>query len=165
METILILLGLAGIAVMEGSSVGAFMAAAVIAAALWLTALVLTLKDRKPRAKEFALKAAAYTLLIGALFGLNSASNHMGRRGAERIAGACEAYKARKGIYPASLAQLEPEYIKNLPPAKISLRWSRYWIKDGQVMYVGEPGLVVVTYDLAAKTWGHLGMYKMLEEK
>jgi len=165
METILVMAGLMGIAVIEGSSVGAFIAAASVSAVFWLAALWQAVKGSRPRAKEFALKAAAYMLLIALLFGLNAENKRVGRRGAERLAAACEAYKVQKGGYPESLSQLVPEYIKNIPPAKISLRWSRYWLRDNQVMFVGEPGLVVVSYDLAAKRWDHYGMYKILEKK
>ncbi|HAT72033.1 MAG TPA: hypothetical protein DCS63_04380 [Elusimicrobia bacterium] len=165
METILIMAGLTGLAVLEGSSVGAFVMAAAVSGAFWIAALWQAAKGGKPRAKEFALKAAAYMVLIALLFGLNAANKRIGRLGMERIAAACEAYKAQKGTYPEALAQLAPEYIKNIPPAKASLRWSRYWLKGNQIMFASEPGLVVAYYDLAAKEGGYVGMYKMLENR
>jgi hypothetical protein len=163
-ETILVVSGLTGIAVLEGSTVGVFIAAAVFAAAFWSAALWRTLKGSQG-ARAFALKAAAYTLLVALLFVLNALNRRVGRQGAERIAAACEEYKTRKGAYPESLELLVPAYLKNIPPAKVSLRWSRYWLKDNQVLYVSEPGLVVAYYDLAAKERGHYGMYKFLNGK
>lgn len=157
--------GLTGIAVLEGSSVGAFIMALVVSGVFWMVALWQAAKGSRPRAKEFALKAAAYMLLIALLFGLNAANKRIGRQGAERIAAACEAYRAQKGAYPEALAQLVPEYIKSIPPAKASLRWSRYWLRGDRIMFASEPGLVVAYYNLAAKEQGYTGMYKMLENR
>ena len=163
-ETILIVLALIGITVIEGISVGTGLAAMFIAAIFWAAALVMLLKGLKPAAKALGLKAAAYTLLLALLFGFNIINGRTGRQGAESIAAACDTYKVQKGEYPESLAQLVPEYMKAIPPAKVSLRWSQYWLKDNKVMFASQPGMAVSFYDLAAKKWGFVSANKLFEK-
>lgn len=164
-ETIVMLLALIGITILEGISVGTGLAAMFIAAVFWAAALALLLKGRKPAARELGLKAAAYTLLIALLFGLNLINGRVGKQGAERITAACEAYKTRNGAYPEALQQLVPEYLKYIPPAKLSLRWSHYWLRDNKLMFASEPGMVVSFYDLNAKEWGFVPTNKMFDAK
>lgn len=162
LETVMMLAALFAVAVLGGSSVNSFVAAAALAA-LFAGAAAWQAAKGLPRAREYAYKTAAALVLIGLLFGLNAANKKAGRAGAEKIAAACEEYRAKTGAYPAALDLLVPDYLGHLPAAKYSLRWSRYWLSGGRVMYASEPGLLAASYDLSAKKWSTEGMYKVLE--
>ena len=165
METIIFIMALIGIAFIEGITAGTGMAAIFIMTVFGIMALVMVLKGSKAKAKEFGIKAGAYIILVAVLFGLNIMNGRIGTCGAERIAAACEEYKAKTGEYPEILEKLVPDYIKVIPAAKLSLRWSRYWLEDNKIIFVREPGVVVVTYDLIAKKWGFIPAKKIFGEK
>lgn len=160
-EVILLVLVLFGITILEGVSAGPGLAGMFAAAAFLAASLVLLLKKRRTDAAGFAVKAGICAAAVLLLFVFGKSNAARGRKGAERIAAACEEYKARNGAYPDSLAQLAPGYIDRVPAAKVSLRWSQYWLRDGKVMFAGEPGMYMVTYDLAAKKFGHIPAGRM----
>jgi len=163
-ELTLTLLALLGISILNGSTLGSFLAASVMALVFAIASAWQAIKGRS-RAKEYVWKTAACLGVIALLFGLNAANKRAGRTGVEKIAVACESYKAKTGAYPSSLDQLVPEQLGHLPVAKYSLWWSRYWLSDNRVMFAVEPGLLVSFYDLASKEWGAAGMYKVLEKR
>ena len=41
----------------------------------------------------------------------------------------------------------------------------KYWLEDNKIIFVREPGVVVVTYDLIAKKWGFIPAKKIFGEK
>lgn len=161
METILFMFAILGIALLQGVSYGPALASGSIAVLLAAAALMYRLKGKGDRAKALALKAAAFALLVGVLFALKAANRGIALRGAEDLAAACEAYKARTGAYPGSLDMLVPADIPVLPRAGLSLSWGRYLLRDGSIFHVTEPGLVAGRYDLEARTWKRVRFSEM----
>ncbi|HBA59529.1 MAG TPA: hypothetical protein DCZ92_01640 [Elusimicrobia bacterium] len=163
MEVTLIILVLFGVTILEGASVGAGLAGMGVAAAFGAASVVMLLKKQKPRASEFAIKAAVSILAVMLLFGFSKLNGRIGRQGAESIAAACDEYKTKTGSYPASVEQLVPGYLSRIPAAKIALRWNHYWLKDNKVLFAGEPGMYILSYDLAAKQWGNIPTDKLFK--
>ena len=153
METILFVLAMLGIALLQGVSYGPALASASIAVLLAAAALAFRLRGNGARARELGMKAAAFAVLVGALFALKTINRGIAARGTEQLTSACEAYKSRTGSYPASLDLLVPGEISSLPRAGLSLSWGRYLLRDGRIFHVTEPGLMAGSYDLAGKSW------------
>jgi len=66
-------------------------------------------------------------------------NNIHARHGAVRLANICERYKSKTGAYPDGFAKLIPEYIKDIPAAKITVLWAQYRLVDSKIMFVLEP--------------------------
>ncbi len=139
--------------VISGTYFTPMIAALLTAFVFGAGALVAALKSRKPRAKELGLKAGAFVLFAALILGCGRLNNIHARHGAVKISNACEAYKAKTGAYPAALRQIVPEYIADIPAAKLTVTWNQYRLVAGKVMFVLEPGLLAESYDLAAKKW------------
>jgi predicted PurR-regulated permease PerM len=139
--------------VISGTYLTPVIAAVITAGILSAGALVMVLKQRKPRAKELALKAGAFVLFAALIFGFGRLNNIHARRGAVQLANVCEQYKSKTGAYPDGFAKLIPDYIKDIPVAKITVMWAQYRLVDNKIMFVLEPGLLAESYDLATKKW------------
>jgi predicted PurR-regulated permease PerM len=140
-------------------------AAMVTAGIFGAAALIMVLKKQKPRAKELVLKAGVFVLFAGLIFGFGRLNNSHARNGAVRLASICEEYKSKIGAYPDGFAKLIPEYIKEIPSAKLTVVWAQYRLVDSKIMFVLEPGLLAKSYDLATKKWRVVPVSRMFPEK
>jgi len=137
-------------------------AAAVFAAA----ALVFAAKKNAARAKDLGVKAAVLAAVCGVIYGAAFLNQGKAVRGAERVAAACEAYKAKNGAYPETISKLTPEYLKSVPWAKFTIMWGHYRLKDDRVMYVLDPWVMMAGYyDLNLKKPGFAPMHEMFRSK
>lgn len=141
------------------------MVAGLTSVLLALAALTMLLLKRRPEARGLGLQALAFGVLALAIFGGCKVDNGLARRGAVRLAAACEAYKAKTGAYPDSVRKLVPEYLKKVPSARHTIMWGQYRIVGDKLMFVLEPGLLAQSYDLAAGQWKVVDVAKMFPEK
>jgi hypothetical protein len=166
LETIIFGAVLVGMYAVHGSAVIPAMTGGAAAVLLLIFAAAFAVKKNSARAKDLALKAAVLTgfaALISAAVFLNAGK---AARGAERIAAACEAYKAKTGAYPVSLEALVPEYLPSVPRAKATVMWAQYRLGGNKVLYPLDPWVMLAGYyDLASKKPGFARIDEMLPAK
>lgn len=166
LETIILGAVLFGMYLLNGSAIIPLMTGAAVSAAFAAAALVYAFKRNPARAKDLGLKAAALAAVSGLIFGANALNNGAAARGAARIAGACEAYKAKTGSYPEKLSQLAPDYLKSVPAAKATVMWRHYRLRGGRVLYALDPWMMMAGYyDLESKRPGFTRIDEMMAEK
>lgn len=165
-EIIIIGAVLFGIYMLNGTAVIPIMTGLGAAAVFAVSAIVFAVKKNPVRAKDLGLKAAVLAFTCGLIYGAAFLNQGKAIRGAERIAAACEAYKAKNGTYPETIAKLAPEYLKSVPRAKVAVMWAQYRLKDERVMYVLDPWVMMAGYyDLALKKPGFAPMGEMFPKK
>ena len=146
--------GTAVIPVMTGIGVAVVFAAA---------AAVYAARRNPARAKDLGVKAALLLLTSGLIFGAYTLNAGKAARGAERIAAACEVYKAKTGSYPEKLSQLAPEYLKSVPAARTTVMWRHYRLTGSKVMYALDPWVMMAGYyDLSSKKPGFTRISDMM---
>jgi hypothetical protein len=71
-------------------------------------------------------RAMAWPVMFLALVGMRIVNNEYTERQGQRIAAACDAYKAAHGDYPRRLADLVPGQLEAIPIGRLTLRgrWS-----------------------------------------
>ena len=115
----------------------------------------------RPLARSRGLRASAYLVLgvaafSAARFHLATAEHHS----ADVIA-ACQAYRVRHGMFPATLQQLVPEFLPSVPRAKYTLAYGEftYWASSADahtLMYVALPPFGRRLYHFEQGTWTQL---------
>lgn len=165
-EIIIVGVVLFGMYILNGTAVIPEMTGLSTAAVLAVAALVFAAKKNTVRAKDLGVKAAVLAAVCGVIYGAAFLNQGKAVRGAERIAAACEAYKAKNGAYPETIAKLIPEYLKSVPRAKVAIMWAQYRLKDERVMYVLDPWVMMAGYyDLQTKKPGFAPMNEMSPKK
>lgn len=161
-EIIIVGVVLFGMYILNGTAVIPEMTGLSTAAVLAVAALVFAAKKNTIRAKDLGVKAAVLTAVCGVIYGAAFLNQGKAIRGAERIAAACEAYKAKNGAYPETISKLAPEYLKSVPRAKFAIMWAQYRLKGDRVMYVLDPWVMMAGYyDLQTKKPGFAPMHEM----
>lgn len=161
-EVIIIGAVLFGMYILNGTAVIPEMTGLSAAAVFAVAALVFAAKKNTVRAKDLGVKAAVLAIVCGVIYGAVFLNQGKAIRGAERIAEACEAYKAKNGTYPETIAKLVPEYLKSVPRAKVAVMWAQYRLKDERVMYVLDPWVMMAGYyDLTLKKPGFAPMHEI----
>lgn len=165
-ETIIFGAVLFGMYIVNGSAVMPAMAAGAAAAAMAGAAALLAVKKDKARAKGLALRAALLACTVPLIYGAMYLNAGKAARGAERLAAACEEYKAKTGAYPEDLCDLVPVYLDSVPRAKATVMWSRYRLRGHRVMYALDPWIMMAGYyDLEEKRPGFARLDEMLAAK
>lgn len=165
-EIIVIGIVLFGMYILNGTAVIPLMTGLSAAAVFAAAALVFAVKKNSARAKDLGLKAAVLAVLCGAIYGTAYLNQGKAIRGAERIAAACESYKAKYGSYPEIIGKLIPEYIKSIPRAKFTVMLAHYRLKSHRVMYVLDPWVMMAGYyDLNLKKTGFAPMAEMFRSE
>lgn len=165
-EVIIIGAVLFGMYILNGTAVIPEMTGLSAAAVFAVAALVFAAKKDTVRAKDLGVKAVVLVIVCGVIYGAAFLNQGKAIRGAERIAAACEAYKAKNGAYPETIAKLIPEYLKSVPRAKVAIMWAQYRLKDERVMYVLDPWVMMAGYyDLQTKKPGFAPMNEMFPKK
>jgi hypothetical protein len=77
-------------------------------------------------ARRHALRALFFALAAVAVILVNRAQNDLARGRAGAIIAACEAFQGRHARYPATLAELVPEFLSSVPRAKYTLGFSEF---------------------------------------
>ena len=164
-ETIIFGLVLIAAYIIHGSASVAVLSAVLTAAALALAAAVAAMRKNGPQAKQLGVKAAAFLVVGGGIYGLNALSTKHARSGAEQLAGICETYKAKTGAYPEAFSKLIPEYAKDIPSARFTAMWGQYRLVGTSIMFVIEPGLLAAAYDIPEKKWSAVSFSEMFPKK
>lgn len=151
--------------IIHGSASAGILSAVLAAAGFALAAAVFAIRKNGPQAKQLGLKAAAFLLLGGCIYGLNALSARHARSGAEQLAGICETYKAKNGAYPDAFSKLIPEYVNDIPAARFTAMWAQYRLVGTSIMFVIEPGLLAASYDISSKKWGVVSFSEMFPKK
>lgn len=151
--------------IIHGSASVGVLSAVLAGAAFALAAAVFALRKNGPQAKQLGVKAAAFLLLAGGIYGFNALSTSHARSGAERLAGICETYKAKTGAYPDAFSKLVPEYINDIPAARFTAMWAQYRLVGTSIMFVVEPGLLAEAYDITAKKRSVVSFSEMFPKK
>jgi len=125
--------------------------------------LVKAVKVRKDRVllKQALINAGIYALTAVAIIVMFNVNNTIAIKRTEMIADACERYKANFGEYPSELTMLVPEFMKEIPSAKLDFlfpsRFHYISLKDAHtIWYVKVPPSGRPTYSLERKTWGYI---------
>lgn len=160
-ETIIFAVVLVCSYIIYGSSAVTVLAAALTAAGFTLVALVAALRKNGQQAKQLGLKAAAFLVIGGVIYGLNAMNSSRARAGAERLAAVCETYKEKTGAYPEAFSKLIPDYTEDIPAARLTAMWAQYRLVGTNIMFVLEPGLAAAAYDMPAKKWGVVSFSEM----
>lgn len=165
-EVIIIGAVLFGMYILNGTAVIPEMTGLSAAAVFAVAALVFAAKKNTVRAKDLGVKAAVLAIVCGVIYGAAFLNQGKASRGAERIAAACEEYKAKNGAYPETISKLTPEYLKSVPRAKFAIMWAQYRLKGDRVMYVLDPWVMMAGYyDLALKKPGFAPMHEMFRSE
>jgi hypothetical protein len=110
--------------------------------------------------KLTVIGVAIYTLTAISIIVMFSVNNTIAIKRAEMIADACERYKTTFGTYPSNLAILAPEFIKEVPSAKIGLVSGGFHYTSTAdshwIMFVNVPPYGRKYYSLETKKWGTL---------
>ena len=164
-ETIIFGIVLFMIYVVNGSILVPMVGVPIIAFIFGITALIMLLKGKVPRAKDLGIKTAVLVLVGVFIMGFDFLDDKTAKNKAEDIAMVCESYKAKTGAYPESFKELIPAYLKSVPAAKFTIMWRHYRIEDSKIMFVREPGMLASAYDLATKKWKVVNVQKMFPIK
>jgi hypothetical protein len=116
------------------------------------------LRKEKTLFKQALIGANIYAMAAICIFIMFTLNNMIAVKRAERIAGACEQYRAKFGDYPSSLSLLVPEFMKEIPSPKIGLASGgfRYITTGGshRILFVKLPPYGRKYYGLETKKWG-----------
>ncbi|NTX12383.1 hypothetical protein HUA74_02330 [Myxococcus sp. CA051A] len=77
-----------------------------------------TLRQFRDSASRLVQNAAALAVTVFVVLRPDRAGSERAQRNAERLITACRAFQARHGQLPQTLAELVPEFLPELPPAK-----------------------------------------------
>lgn len=103
---------------------------------------------------------AIYLVAVAMVFGLNAFNNKLAHRRAGDLISAVEAFHADQGRYPRSLSELVPSYIDEVPAAKYTLAFDRFWYyaddENATLLYVAFPPFGRPTYSFARGEWRSL---------
>jgi len=100
-----------------------------------------------------------YLVAVLMVFSLNWANNRIAQARAEGLVAEIKTFHFKYGHYPASLEELVPEFIEQVPIAKHTLGFNRfiyYGGKDAMLMYVAIPPFGRPYYNFADDRWGYL---------
>jgi hypothetical protein len=141
---------------------GSFYIAAILAAVVVPLKLVKATRlhgeglVNRQRLVEAGIYTVAAVLIITA-FILN---NHLAQQRTKVLAVACEQYKVKYGEYPTELAELLPEFMKEIPTPKIGIfpdRFKYVSCKERHaIMYVKLPPYGRSYYTMETKKWGFI---------
>lgn len=100
-----------------------------------------------------------YLVAVLMVLSLNWTNNRIAQTRAENLVAEIKTFHSRYGHYPASLQELVPEFIEQVPLAKYTLGFNRfiyYGGKDAMLMYVAIPPFGRPYYNFADDRWGYL---------
>ncbi len=105
-----------------------FPALALLLGAGWALA-----RGRRAWARSRILRCGCWVLFMVLAVGVVRLHQTLAEARARNLVRACEAFKARRGAYPARLQDLVPEFVAAVPSAKTTIVW-------GQFMYLASAG-------------------------
>jgi amino acid transporter len=109
-----------------------------IAFPVFLVKLFRRRKDRE-RSRLLLAKAAIYGCMVVLICVAFVANNMLAVRRTDGVIASCERFRAKTGTYPEKLAQLVPDYLAVIPPAKLVMNGDSFF-------YVARPDNHAVCY-------------------
>lgn len=164
-STIIFMLAVASVYLVSGVQFIPQMISIMTMCLLALAAFVLLALGRKPLARDLGIQALAFGALAVLLYGGIKLDNSLARRGAVRLAAACEEYKAKTGAYPETVRELVPGYLAKMPRARHTIMWGQYAVVGDKVMFLLEPGLLAHSYEISSGAWKVVDAARMFPAK
>ena len=127
-------------------------------AVLTIGTLYSAFRGHKGLARNRAMRAATYLLLGLASFATLHFHAATGRKAAQRIIEACEAYEGRYGRLPDRLDQLTPEFLPKIRAARYTVLYNDFWyLSEPRLLsYVVFPPFRRRVYDFGTAKWNYL---------
>lgn len=114
----------------------------------------------KPLFKYKLIKAAIYFIMAVAVVGSNHINNKIAKHRADKLIEACVQYQNKYHRYPSKLEELVPEFIPNVPSAKLTFGFNKFKYissdKHHSLMYVHFAPFARTYYDFEKGKWGSL---------
>jgi len=133
-------------------------AISLFAAAIMLVMLIF--KKEKELLRKRIIVAGIYAIAAVLVFVANGQNNRIAKKRATVVIAACEDYKVKRGAYPAKLSDLVPEFLREVPSAKVSLMYNdfKYYAQDGNhdLLFIALPPFGRPVYHLEQKKWTYL---------
>lgn len=108
------------------------------------------------RLRRIALWLAAVAVVLA----FNVASNRLAQMRADTLVAAVKAFHAQHQRYPKALAELVPAFVPEVPRAKYTLVFNRFWYSasdgDAMLFYVALPPFGRPTYTFSRGEWGYI---------
>jgi hypothetical protein len=142
--------------------IGSFYVAGIILLLVIPLKLAKAVKLRKEKVllKQVLIRTGIYGLAAISIIVMFSANNTIAIKRTEMIVDACERYKTKFGDYPSTLATLIPEFLKEIPSAKIGLVAGGFrYISNGgkhQILFVKVPPYGRKYYTLETREWSSI---------
>ena len=137
-----------------------FTSLVVFYAVLYLLPVTLFSILNKPKLKFFGCKLLIYTAMIFASFGLHEFDITLTQHRAETVINAVNKYRQDKGHYPDALENLIPDYLPEIPDARvipIALTTSSFFYlgapDDPHLMFMDYPPLGRQSWSFKDKEW------------
>jgi hypothetical protein len=137
----------------SGSFVANLIVSAVICILLGLVGVVMYFLKKKEKGLDLIKKSGVFLVLCFLLMGYVKMNKYVAEARAEKIASACQEYKAKNNVYPGSLKDLVPDFMAKIPSAKYTIMWGGFHYLDNKIIVVHEPFFATPAYDLAEKKW------------
>ena len=123
-------------------------------------ASIIFIFSKREFSKLYAVKGFIYLCACVCIVGVYRLNTFVGKKNAHRIVSAIEVYKSDKGVYPAELSDIVPEYMSGIPVCayRLSGRQYRYFYTDSYhyLMWVEMPPFGRRMYDFQDKEWRYI---------
>lgn len=118
---------------------------------------LISFRNKEAMKQKFASAGIYLAMAVMALLYIH-ANNSMAERRANELIAACEQYHSAHGIYPETLGDLVPDYIKKIPKAKYAYANNQFLYiahEDSHtLLYTSFPPFGRQLYRFELKRWG-----------
>ncbi len=139
---------------------GVIAAILILAIIFWRLPKSAILKFKNQSPKIQLTKSLIYGVTAICVFGANTINNKIAESRAEQLIHIIEQYHQANGKYPAQLSDLAPTFIPNVPIAKYTLGFNKFWYinrdENASIFYVAMPPFGRPIYNFNNKSWGYI---------